>query len=63
MIGLTIVLVGLALIGFGIAVKRMGDKVINEILAAELRQIERDRQRGISAGIAAMDAMGKEANR
>ena len=43
MIGLTIVLVGLALIGFGIAVKRMGDKVVEEILAAELRQIERDR--------------------
>ena len=63
MIGLVIVLVGLALIGFGVASKRMGDRVVEEILAAELRQIDRERQRGIAAGVVAMDALGKSANR
>jgi hypothetical protein len=42
MIGLTIVLVGLALVGFGITSKRQGDRVIAEILAAEQRQIQRE---------------------
>lgn len=49
MIGLTIALVGLALIGFGIVGKRQGDRVVDEILAAELRQIDRERQRGLDA--------------
>ena len=43
MIVLTVFLVGLAMVGFGISSKRQGDRVIAEILAAEQRQIERDR--------------------
>ena len=44
MIALTIVLVGLALIGFGVSSKRQGDRVVAEILAAEQRGIERARR-------------------
>jgi hypothetical protein len=42
MIALTIFLVGLAMVGFGISSKRQGDRVIAEILAAEQRQIDRE---------------------
>jgi hypothetical protein len=41
-IALTVFLVGLAMVGFGISSKRQGDRVIAEILAAEQRQIERE---------------------
>jgi hypothetical protein len=41
---LTVFLVGLAMVGFGISSKRLGDRVIAEILAAEQRGIERDRR-------------------
>jgi hypothetical protein len=44
MIVLTIFLVGLAMVGFGISSKRQGDRVIAEILAAEQRQIDRERR-------------------
>lgn len=51
MLALTIFLVGLAMVGFGISSKRQGDRVIAEILAAEQRQIERDRVRGLAANV------------
>ena len=44
MIALTIVLVGLALIGAGVSSKRNADRVIAEIHAAEQRGIERERR-------------------
>jgi hypothetical protein len=44
MIALTIVLVGLALIGFGVSSKRNADRVIAEVRAAEQRGIERERR-------------------
>lgn len=54
MLVLTIFLVGLAMVGFGISSKRQGDRVIAEILAAEQRQIERDRkQREYDANLGA----------
>ena len=54
MIALTIVLVGLALVGFGVSSKRQGDRVVAEILAAERRGIERARrERQYAANLAA----------
>lgn len=58
MIALTIVLVGLALIGAGVSSKRNADRVIAEVLAAEQRGIERDRNRGLDANRAAFDKLG-----
>jgi hypothetical protein len=54
----------LALIAVVVATgKHYGDRAVDEILGAELRAIDRDRQAGQSAGVAAMDALGKSANR
>lgn len=54
MIALTIVLVGLALIGAGVSSKRNADRVVREILAAELRGIDRERkQRQYDANLSA----------
>lgn len=54
MIALTIVLVGLALIGAGVSSKRNADRVIDEILAVELRGIDRERkQRQYDANLSA----------
>lgn len=44
MIALTIILAGFVLIAFGLTVRHHGDRVIDEILAAELRQIDRERK-------------------
>lgn len=44
MIALTIILVALAMVGAGISFRRFGNKVLDEILAAELRQIDRERK-------------------
>ena len=41
---LTVFLVGLAMVGFGISHRRFGNKVLDEILAVELRQIDRERK-------------------
>ena len=58
MIALTIVLVGLALMAAGVSSKRNADRVVAEIRAAEQRGIERERNRGLDAGIAAFDKLG-----
>lgn len=58
MIALTIVLVGIALIGFGVSSKRQADRVVAEIRAAEQRGIARQRNRDLDAGIAAFDQLG-----
>jgi hypothetical protein len=43
-IGLALILVGLVLIACGMAWKRHTDAIIDEILAVELRQIDRERK-------------------
>ena len=41
---LVIFLVALALVGLGISMTRLGDRVVDELLAVELRQIDRERK-------------------
>ena len=41
---LVIFLAALVLIGLGISMKRLGDRVVDELLALELRQIDRERK-------------------
>lgn len=45
MIGLVIILAGVVLIAFGLTARHYADQVIDEVLAAEQRGIERDRVR------------------
>lgn len=58
MIALTIVLVGLALIGAGVSSKRNADRVIAEVRAAEQRGIERERAAGLAANRVFFDKLG-----
>lgn len=54
MTALVIVLAGLLMIGLGVSLKRLGDRMVDEILAAEQRQIARERrQREYDANLAA----------
>ncbi len=59
MTALILILAALAFIAQGVSNKRTR----TEILAAEQRQIERERMRGLAANVAAFDALGKSANR
>lgn len=53
MIWLYIIIAGFYLVAEGISRKRLGDRVIAHIDAAEARQVERERQAGLNANAAA----------
>lgn len=53
-IALTIIIAGAVLIAFGLTARHYAEKVIDEILAAELRQIDREQKaRQYDANLAA----------
>lgn len=54
MIAATIILAGFLLVAFALTIRHHADRVIDEVLAAELRQIDRERkQRQYDANLSA----------
>lgn len=64
MIAAYIFLAAFFLIALARTISHYADRVIDEVLAAELRQIDRERrQREYEANVAAYERLGKSANR